>query len=86
MSHMIKNILDIFVVKDDVKKLFSVTRDVIDYCQNRLKKTMIKNIMIVKKNYKIFKRFFETIDVLESLKMKLNDEEFSKKLVKSITQ
>ena len=84
MSQMIKDILNILVVDVDVKRLFSVTRDVIDYHQNRLKKTTIENIMIVKKNYEVFKQFLETIHALESLKMRLNDEEFSKELMKSI--
>jgi translation initiation factor IF-2 len=46
---MTKNILKIHVFEIEVKRLFFMTKDVINYKKNELHKSTIENIMILKK-------------------------------------
>jgi hypothetical protein len=54
-SVMIKNILSIFVFDVEVKRLFSMTKDVIIYRRNRFHEIIIENIMILKKTLNLKK-------------------------------
>jgi hypothetical protein len=52
---MIKNILSIFVFDVEVKRFFSMTKDVIIYHRNRFHENIIENIMILKKTLSLKK-------------------------------
>jgi hypothetical protein len=75
MTQMTKNILSIFVFDVRVKRLFSLTRDVITYRRNKFHESTVKSIMILKKTFDA-KRSQETKKISLSLtKVFLNDEE-----------
>ena len=73
---MIKDVLSISVFDVDVERLFFLTRDVIDYRRNRLHKQIIENIMILKKNLQIVKKYSQK-------KNSSKNDEISKKIVES---
>jgi hypothetical protein len=71
---MTKNILSISVFDVRVKRLFSLTRDVITYRRNKFHESTVKNIMILKKTFDA-KRSQKTKKIFLSLtKVFLNDE------------
>jgi hypothetical protein len=49
LTQMIKNILSIFVFDVEVKRFFSMTKNVVTYRRNRFHEEIIENIMIFKK-------------------------------------
>jgi hypothetical protein len=55
LTQMIKNILSILVFDVEVKRLFSMTKDVITYRRNRFHENIIENIMILKKTLSLKK-------------------------------
>ncbi len=74
MTQMTKNILSISVFDVRVKRLFSLTRDVITYRRNKFHESTVKNIMILKKTFDA-KRSQKTKKIFLSLtKVFLNDE------------
>jgi hypothetical protein len=55
LTQMIKNILSIFVFDVEVKRFFSMTKNVITYRRNHFHKNIIENIMIFKKTLNLKK-------------------------------
>ncbi len=85
LTQMIKNILSIFVFDVEVKRLFSMTKDVVTYRRNRFHEEIIENIMILKKMLclkKINKNQHVSLIVFNIL---MNDE-MSKKLWNESTE
>jgi hypothetical protein len=75
MTQMTKNILSISVSDVRMKRLFSLTRDVIIYRRNKFHESTVKSIMISKKTFDA-KRSQETKEIsLNLTKILLNDEE-----------
>jgi hypothetical protein len=72
---MTKNILSISVSDVRVKRLFSLTRDVITYRRNKFHESTVESIMILKKTFDA-KRSQETKEIsLNLISVLLNDEE-----------
>jgi ABC-type multidrug transport system fused ATPase/permease subunit len=85
LTQMIKNILSIFVFDVEVKRFFSMTKNVVTYRRNRFHKKIIENIMIFKKMLclkKINKNQHVSFIVFNIL---MNDE-MSKKLLNESTK
>jgi hypothetical protein len=75
MTQMTKNILSISVSDVRVKRLFSLTRDVITYRRNKFHESTVKSIMILKKTFDA-KRSQKTKEIFLNLtRILLNDEE-----------
>lgn len=73
LSRMIKNILAISVSEIEVKRLFSMTRDVVTYRRNRLRGQTIENIMIIKRIDWFAKDIDDdTIDMLSIIAKEIN--------------
>jgi hypothetical protein len=77
---MIKNILSIFVFDVEIKRLFSMTKNVITYRRNRFHEDIIENIMIFKKMLNL-KKMNKNQHVSSIVFNFLIDDEMSKKLL-----
>jgi hypothetical protein len=77
---MIKNILSIFVFDVEVKRLFSMTKNVIMYRRNRFHENIIENIMIFKKMLSL-KKINKNQHVSSIVFNFLIDDEMSKRLL-----
>jgi hypothetical protein len=80
LTQMIKNILSIFVFDVEVKRLFSMTRNVVMYQRNRFHEDIIENIMIFK-NMLNLKKINKNQHVSSIVFNFLIDDEMSKKLL-----
>lgn len=49
MTQMIKNVLVVSMFDVDVKRLFSMTRDVVIYRRNRFRESIVEHIMLIKR-------------------------------------
>ncbi len=82
---MIKNILSIFVFDVEVKRLFSMTKNVITYRRNRFHENIIENIMIFKKMLSL-KKINRDQHVSSIVFNFLIDDEMSKRLLNELIE
>jgi hypothetical protein len=80
LTQMIKNILSIFVFDVEVKRFFSMTKNVITYRRNSFHENIIENIMIFKKMLNL-KKINKNQHVSSIVFNFLIDDEMSKKLL-----
>jgi hypothetical protein len=80
LTQMIKNILSILVFDVEVERLFSMTKNVITYRQNRFHENIIENIMIFKKMLNL-KKINKNQHVSSIVFNFLIDDEMSKRLL-----
>jgi hypothetical protein len=80
LTQMIKNILSIFVFDVEIKRLFSMTKDVVTYRRNRFHENIIENIMIFKKMLSL-KKINRDQHVSSIVFNFLIDDEMSKRLL-----
>jgi hypothetical protein len=85
LTQMIKNILSIFVFDVEVKRLFSMTKDVVTYRRNQFHEDIIENIMIFKKMLNL-KKINKNQYVSSIVFNFLIDDEMSKKLLNESTE
>jgi hypothetical protein len=82
---MIKNILSILVFDVEIKRLFSMTKNVVTYRRNQFHENIIENIMIFKKmlNLKKINRDQHVSSIVFNF---LIDDEMSKRLLNELIE
>ncbi len=85
LTQMIKNILSIFVFDVEVKRFFSMTKNVITYRRNSFHENIIENIMIFKKMLNL-KKINKNQHVSSIVFNFLIDDEMSKKLLNKLIE
>jgi hypothetical protein len=80
LTQMIKNILSIFIFDVEVKRLFSMMKNVVTYRRNRFHENIIENIMIFKKMLNL-KKINKDQHVSSIVFNFLIDDEMSKRLL-----